>query len=238
VSQPTTGAASRFTPARYALIPTHNRHTELASCLTNLTWQVDRFVVVDNASDPPVADHRPVLADPDARLVILRDEEQPPNLARLWNLGLDHIEKMATDAGHDAWDVAVLNDDAAVPPAWYDACAAALRAGPAVVASSGPHSPLTSPMLKTAPDRDLMTRMCPHAFVTRGEAGLRADESMRWWWFDSDWDFRARAAGGVALIAGYQVANTCANASTVGALAEQAGRDHETFAAKWGYAPW
>lgn len=226
------------TVGRYAVIPTHNRRTQLAACLAALSWQVDTFVVVDNASSPPVEDFGLVLADPAARLVILRDEEQPPNLSRLWNVGLDHVSELAAAAGHERWDVAVLNDDAVVPSGWFDAVSSAMRAGPAVVGCSDPYGTLRMPLLKTAPDRDLMTRMCPWAFITRGEAGLRSDETMRWWWFDSDWDVRARAAGGVLLIPGYQTRNTCANSTTAGVLAEQAGKDRTRFAEVWGSCPW
>lgn len=235
---PTDPPAGRYIPSRYALIPTHNRPVELAACIRSLAWQAHTFVVVDNACDPPVDTYRLLFGDPLCRVVIIRDEEQPPNLARLWNVGLDLVAKLATSAGLDEWDVAVLNDDAIVPPGWFAACTAAMRAGPAVVACSGPHGPLDQLVLKTAPDNDIRSRMCPHAFVTRGEVGLRADESMRWWYFDTQWDLDARAAGGVALIAGYPTQNTRANSSTVGALAEQAAIDRATFAAKHGAAPW
>lgn len=222
------------TPGRYAIIPTHNRPDDLTALVAELHAQHATVVVVDNACDPPADTY----LNPDPRLVILRDGEQPPNLSRLWNVGLDQAAKLAADTGHKVWDVAVLNDDTVLPAGWFDACATALRSGPAVVACSAPHGTIPTPILKTAPDRDVMTRMCPHAFVTRGEAGMRANESMRWWWFDSDWDFRARASGGVQIIAGYPTVNSRANSSTVGALAEQAGHDRATFAAIWGYNPW
>jgi len=223
---------------RYAVIPTHNRPVQLAACITCLAWQVGTVIVVDNASDPPVDSYRLVMADPAARLVILTDGEQPPNLSRLWNVGLDHAAKLAQEAGYAEWDVAVLNDDATVPAGWWDAVSAAMRAGPAVVGCSDSHGRLKAPVLKTTPDRDLMGRMTPHAFVTRGEAGLRSDESMRWWWFDSDWDIRARLGGGVLIIPGYATVNTCANSTTVGVLADQAGRDRARFAEIWGSNPW
>lgn len=227
-------------PGRYAIIPTRSRPTELAALVTELHRQGATVVVVDNGSDPPASppvDYDTGTSLPNAPTVIV-DYEQPPNLSRLWNVALDEVERQARSRGLAEWDVGVFNDDAEIPAGWFDACATALRSGPAVVACSGPHGPLSKPVLKTAPDGDLWTRMCPHAFVTRGEVGLRADESMRWWWFDSDLDRRARLSGGVQLIAGYPTQNTCANSSTVGVLAEQASRDRARFAEIWGECPW
>jgi hypothetical protein len=80
--------------------------------------------------------------------------------------------------------------------------------------------------------------MCPWAFVVRGELGLRADEKMRWWWGDTDFEWQAIQAGGVLMLPGYTALNTLANSTTHGVLAEQAGRDGETFALKWGGRPW
>jgi hypothetical protein len=80
--------------------------------------------------------------------------------------------------------------------------------------------------------------MCPWAFILRGEVGLRADEKFGWWWGDTDLDWQACAAGGVLLLPGPVPANTLANSTTVGALAEQAGRDGQYFTAKWGRRPW
>ena len=76
-------------------------------------------------------------------------------------------------------------------------------------------------------------RMTPHAFVIRGELGYRADEAMRWWYFDTDLDFRARLAGGVLSVEGPRVVNSRANTTTVGLLAGQAQGDHGVFDAKW-----
>jgi hypothetical protein len=75
--------------------------------------------------------------------------------------------------------------------------------------------------------------MTPHAFVIRGETGMRADEAMRWWYFDSDLDQRARLAGGVLYVRGPQVTNSLANTTTTGVLAEQAEKDRAVFEAKW-----
>lgn len=240
---------------RLAVVPTHNRPAELARLLEAISPQCDAVFVVDNASTPPVPEcwrggPVPMLRgrrDPETgmffrpHITVIRDEEQPPNLSRLWNVGLDAAQKLAwADAVEpEPYDVAIFNDDADVPPGWWDIVSGALRAHPtAAVACTPAYAPIPAPVLKTRPDNDLHSRMTPWAFVTRGEAGMRSDERMRWWWFDTDWDFRARQAGGVLTVPGPIVTNTGANSSTVGALAEQAGRDRETFREIWGHNPW
>ncbi len=220
---------------RYAAIPTHDRPARLLSLVASLGAQCDTIAIVDNASTPPVDVDKLKAAVP-ARVAIevIRDEEQPPNLARIWNVLLDRCTELAKDNGHDTWDVAVFNDDAVLPAGWYDAVAIPMRDHPtAIVAFTDTfavHSDLT---LLTEIDMDLYRRMCPWAFVTRGELGLRADESMRWWFFDNDFDFRARQSGGALSVPGPKVTNAQAKSSTVGELAKQAKRDQATFNAKW-----
>ena len=225
---------------RYAVITTHNRPAELARCVIALAGQVDTVIVVDNASEPPAVDawlqgQQPMLT---CEIVFTDHPDSPPNLSRMWNIGLDVAAGHAQMAGHDTWDVAVLNDDAVVPAGWYEACTAAMRDSPAVVGCSDPYGSISAPLLRTEPDNHLMTRECPWAFVVRGESGLRSDETLRWWYFDTDLMWRARRAGGTVMIPGYLTQNTLANSTTVGELAEQAGRDRDRFAEIWGHVPW
>lgn len=226
-----------MTVSRYAVIPTHNRPSELLRLVTSLDGSCDTIFIVDNASSPPVADECEYWPAPlHSEVVVLRDEEQPPNLARLWNVALDRIA--LRELNSQAWDVAIFNDDADVPRGWYDYVSRAMRTLGTAGASGDPYGHVRTALIKTRPDNDLMTRMCPWAFVMRGELGLRADEDLRWWWQDTDMDWRLRRAGGVVIMPGYVVPNTGANSTTHGALAEQAGRDRRAFAAKWGYNPW
>lgn len=231
---------------RLAIIPTHDRPVELARLLDAITPQCNFVLVVDNASTPPVHQSYPGAIGPDTvmgiaatNLHIIRDEEQPPNLSRLWNVGLDRAAAHAEWFGFDVYDVAIFNDDAVVPPGWWDLVSGALRDHPtAAVACTPAHGAIPAPVLNTTPGGDLSARMTPWAFVARGELGMRSDERMRWWWFDTDWDYRARQGGGVLIVPGPVVINTGANSSTVGALAEQAGRDRRTFREIWGSNPW
>jgi hypothetical protein len=218
-----------WTVPRYAIIPTHNRPEQLRELVRSLGTQCDVVVIVDNASAPPVDQADLLDVVPAAVAVeVIRDEEQPPNLARVWNLMFDRCAELAS--GVDEWDIAVLNDDAVVPAGWYQACADGLRANPdAVIAHTNPTSPALLKRLFHNPNN----RMCPHAFVIGGAARLRADESMRWWYQDTDLDFQARLAGGVLSVAGPRVINANANSTTVGELAEQAQKDRAAFEAKW-----
>lgn len=226
-----------MTVPRYAVIPTHNRFDHLVELLSQLGTSCDDVIIIDNASDPPV-DLQRLLVESLARptIHIIRDGEQPPNLARLWNRAFEWIESRECES--DAWDVAVLNDDAKLPPGWYDYVAKALREYDVVAASADAYGHVKTPLVRRQPDNDLMTRMCPWAFVFRGELCPRADENLRWWWQDTDLEWRFRLAGGTVIMPGYVVKNVGANSSTHGELAEQAGRDRRTFAAKWGYNPW
>lgn len=220
---------------RYALIPTHDRHDRLETLVASLATSVDVVVVIDNASQPPVT------ADYVGNSHVIYDDEQPPNLSRMWNVGFDYIQMLTREQDVSRWSIGVFNDDTELPSGWYDAVDGALRSGqhghPAIACGAlGPW--VNRPTMKTERDNNIMTRMTPHAFIIRGELGLRADEELRWWWGDTDLDWQARDAGGVLIIPGYIALNSCANSQTVGVLAEQAGRDAQTFATKWGYRPW
>lgn len=63
---------------------------------------------------------------------------------------------------------------------------------------------------------------------------------MRWWFFDTDLDRRARRAGGMVMIGGYAVPNLRPNDYTNAKpeLTEQAVRDRARFAEIWGKVPW
>jgi hypothetical protein len=215
---------------RYAIVPTHDRPKWLLPLVASLGPSCDAVVVVDNASDPPVDEA--ALNATGARVHVIRDEEQPPHLSRFWNVAFDRCAALAAAAG--VWDVAVLNDDVLIPAGWLEIVADGLREHPtAAVAHTGTGRRIRAPELRLVLDNELDTRMCPHAFVVRGEIGLRADESMRWWYFDSDFDWSARLAGGVLTVPGPVVTNALANFTTVGVLREQADLDCKTFEAKW-----
>jgi len=236
---------------RGAVIATHNRPAELRRCVEAIAPQVDLVVVVDNASDPPImAD---ILGGPSEHLAIGRDEEQPPNLSRLWNSGLAGVRLWLWDRpgveqfeGHtitmDRWDVAVLNDDAVPPPGWFDAVAGAMRNLGCDAASSDPFDMLPPGhtfVYRASAPMGVTTRLAGWAMMLRGEwGGAYFDERLRWWFGDDELSLRAREAGGLVHVGGFPVPNTLADTSTTGVLAEQAGRDRATFVEITGRQPW
>lgn len=216
--------------SRFAVIPTRNRPAELESLIAELKRDNVYVVVIDNGSSPPVA--RPVNGE-----VIVHDE-QPPNLSRLWNIGLARVDEIARSRELETWHVGIFNDDTVIGPVWWNYVASELRETGAAAASSDAYGTLTTPIFRREPTNVLTERMCPWAFIIRGELGLRADERFAWWYGDTDLEWTACASGGVLVLPGVSTINRYANSTTVGELAEQAGRDREAFAAKWGRVPW
>lgn len=230
---------------RYALVLTHNRPELLAECVAAIGPQVDVVLVIDNASNPPV-DHATLPASPEHPVVVMAVPDQPPNLARMWNLGIDVLTKMHdAKMHHDGadpgpWWIAFLCDDAIVPAGWFQAVVDGMTATGAAAGCSNPWGTPHPPQLKTAPDSDLMGRMVGWAFILDATKNLRADETMHWWWLDTDADWQARAAGGMVMIGGFPVPNRLPNDYTNSRpeLGQQAGCDREAFQARWGWVPW
>lgn len=212
--------------SRIAVIPTHNRPAELQRCVDAIRPQVDHIVVIDNASDP-------VVAVEDVHVV--HDDEQPPNLSRLWNRGLKYAQYYAQ--GAPTWDVAILNDDAIPWPGWFEYVSSHMRQTTAVAAcvSQFTHGPA---FYDSSAPFTIATRVTGWAFILRGEAGLRFDERFRWWCGDDDISAQARHNGGLLILPGQWVENTLANTTTTGVLAEQSARDMQAFVDKWGCRPW
>lgn len=220
---------------RAAVIPTRNRHDLLADCINSIVDQVDRIVVLDNLSDPPI-DTEPW----HGKVRGVSAPLDPPNISTLWNVGLAVVDAAAHRHGATEWDIAVLNSDVVVPSGWMLSLSTAMRGSPAVLAYPDQHGGTDVVLHTKAEPVDLRQRITGFAYMLRGEAGLRADESMAWWYSDDDLDWRAREKGGALLVPGLAVEHRCPNGSMYERpeLGEQAGRDRETFARKWGRTPW
>lgn len=237
---------------RSAIISTHNRREELYRCVKALAPQCSHILIIDNASDPPIGRHPADLqrlwdcANPaDCVIDVHWDCEQPPNLSRLWNLGINRAARrwrtFAETLGEPArWDVAVVNDDATVPPGWFDEVAGTMRQWGADAASHNPFEPATRAYGADAP-MSVTTRLAGWAFVLRGEwEGARFDERLRWWCADDLVSLRAREAGGLVLVGGLAVPNEYADKSTYENpfLASQTAVDMATFVEITGRRPW
>lgn len=224
---------------KYAVIPTHNRPTELRDCLASLAGQVDTVVVVDNVSDPPVPEYG-YGTDDFPKVVTIYDGEQPPNLSKLWNLGLEEVAQQFDDDTQTylqaEYYVAILNDDALVPPGWFDHVIATMKATGAAAGCTSEHA--DAMRLHLGALRSVFDRITGWAFVLDGRAGIQADDELRWWYGDTAIDMRARKRGGLVISPGPIVVNRYPNLSTRGVLAEQAGRDRAVFIDKYGPVPW
>lgn len=212
----------------YAIVLTHNRPDLLPGCVDAIADQVDLVVVVDNASSPPAT---PTWRAENYEFVFVPD--QPPNLAKMWNAQLDRIASKHEDG--DTWNVAVLCDDVTVPNGWFRCVADQMREHDAAAASTHSYEAIYSPYRLTALTNG-GDRMCPWAFVLPGERGLRADESMRWWYCDTDLDWQARQSGGTVVVPGPVAVNGRIGDFTarIPELSAQTHRDAQTFHAKWG----
>ena len=220
---------------RAAVIPTRNRHDLLTECVGSIVDQVDRVIIIDNLSDPPV--------DVDqwhGKVGAVRLPLDPPNISTFWNTGIALADASAHRIGATHWDIAVLNSDVVVPPCWVDSLSHAMRDTPAVLAYPDQHGGRQQLLHTKAAPIDLRQRITGFAYLLRGEAGLRLDETLAWWYGDDDLDWRAREQGGALLVPGLAVDHRCPNGSMYERpeLGEQAGRDRETFAQKWGRTPW
>lgn len=225
-------------PFRAAVVPTRDRHQMLADCVDSVVEQVDAVYIIDNGSVPAI--------DPDrwlhrtAFVGSAQVDLDPPNISRLWNIGLALAQYAAVGmADAEEWDIVVLNSDVVVPPGWVDGLSAAMRATPAVLAYPDQCGGGEQILHTRAEPVPLTQRITGYAYMLRGEAWLRLDESMAWWYSDDDLDWTARERGGALLVPGLAVEHRDPNGSTNARpeLQAQAARDRETFIAKWGRAP-
>lgn len=220
---------------RAAVIPARDRHDLLDDCLRSVVDQVDRVIVIDNLSDPPI--------DPEpwhGKVAVVSLPIDPPNISTLWNVGIALSDASAYRAGAGKWDIAVLNSDVVVPPGWIDGLSTAMRSTTAVLAYPDQHGGTRQILHTKAEPIDLRQRITGYAYMLRGEAGLRLDESMAWWFSDDSLDWEAREQGGALLVPGIPVEHRAPNISTNERpeLQQQAGLDRETFRKKWGRTPW
>lgn len=223
---------------RFAVVITHNRPELLRQTWEAIGPQVEMVVILDNASDPPV-DHRFLHAQ-GWRTAVVKVPDQPPNLSKLWRLGITLVTGLliGQDNSYDA-HIAMLCDDAPPPPGWFGAVCDAMRETGAPVGCSSPWGWGSGLRVKTAPDNDLAGRMPGWAWIIDPVSPVRPDERFEWWWGDTDIDWQARSAGGMVMIGSHPVPNVRPNDFTARSdLYAQSGVDRGRFAEKYGSCPW
>lgn len=216
----------------FAVVPSNGRPV-LDECLAGINDQVDTVILIGNnwQRDRSVASSGAFVSND------YDDGER--NISRWWNCGIDKAERLARYRGATEWNVAVINDDAVLPPGWVESLAAQMRATTAVLAYPDQAGGREEILHTAAVPVPLSQRITGYAFLLRGEAGMRADESLVWWFGDDDLDWRARQQGGALLVPGMPVEHRAPDAQTNASpeLTAQAGRDRQTFITKWGKAP-
>lgn len=240
----------------YAVIPTHNRPAELAMLLDSIPPEV-HVLVIDSASTPSITSEAGFKGDRfdrflGRRIQVIRDEEQPPNLSRLWNIGLDWAAWL-DDYGNDVmpeyatadYAVAVLNDDVVLPPGLLELLAAELDNHHVDIAFPGPRGEKCYVHQHKTQPPGLERRMTGWCFTVRGGSGLRADERLRWWCGDDDLERQAATQRGTvrvslpgSMASGLVHRHPDQSTAASPELQEQTHRDMATFVKKWGFRPW
>jgi molybdopterin-guanine dinucleotide biosynthesis protein A len=219
----------------WAVVPSNGRPM-LDDLIDSLKEQVyDVIVVANNWRRSEPAHCLESLGLP----VVVAEGGEDRNISRWWNIGVDLAAQHAGWLGDTEWNTVVVNDDVIVPEGWVESMSTAMRSTPAVLAYPDQCGGQQQILHTKAEPIDLRQRITGYAFMLRGETGLRADESLVWWFGDDDVDWTARERGGALLVPGVPVRHRAPDVQTNASpeLTAQAGRDRQTFITKWGKAP-
>lgn len=216
----------------YAVIPTANRPDVALDAIDSIIDQVDDIFVIDNGMRmemPSSGGHR------EGHYFTTFWRPDPFSLYRIWNFGIRLARNRAPEGR--PYNIAVINDDAIVPPGWVETVSGIMRTVGAAAGCSGLE--LVAPIIHSkAEPVSLFTRMTGWAFILQGESGLEANERYTWWFGDDDLDWRARQAGGMVRIPGLRVENRFENGQMTPELQAAAHLDGLTFKQIWGQMPW
>jgi hypothetical protein len=220
-----------FDTSVWAVIPAHRPALpHLRELLDLLGDLADRTVVVTNGG----LGTEPIRWDElDAHLIT--DHNPEVNISRWWNMGLDWIAD-ATSGDHHAL---VLNADARIGVEGIAKLSTVLDKTRSVMAGPDPHLQGSNRIHHETEygPRGLRWRIPGYCFMLDSSAGLRADEQFRWWAGDDDLEWRARSAGGTALVGGIEVLHL-GDGNPHPDLQSVAKADLWRFQEKWGVRPW
>lgn len=211
-----------------AVIPTYNRPAVCREAIESIYPQVDMVLVIDNGDTAPMP---PDTENAYSHWYVQPYMEQPGNLSRAWNMGLDWARE---EADGEPLYVAVLNDDVLVGDGWFQHTLRNMFDQNAIAGATGPHDVV----LRQPGIVPVHMRMPGWAFVLDMQLAPRVDEQFVWWCGDTDLDWQCRRDGGFAMCRGPQVVNRFADQSTHGIRQVHAAEDMQRFVDKWGERPY
>ena len=174
-------------------------------------------------------------------VLVYPNEGDELNLSAKWNRGLRDAESLARAAGHERWNVAILNDDLEMAPDVLDRLAAGLREKDSHAIAYPDQSGQVPPgrYMATQSNQLAGQTMTGWCFMVKGESGLRFDEQFRWWYGDSDIERQVRKNHKLTVAVGGCGVNhfNPTESSKRPDLLALAKDDEARFAAKWGVDP-
>lgn len=215
----------------FAVIPSGNRLAELTALTKVLAEDGVNVIVVNTGYE-----HEEIsqLGTPDNLVYIYDATRDPVNIQSWWAHGLRWAKEMNDSRGGEEYVVAVLNDDIVIKNGFVHELAAGIFRHDVVLSYPDVYG--------LQFDQDFHQpshwRMSGYAFALRGSAEIYPDERFVWWGGDQSMEWEAFTKGGTVLVASATVQHLYPNQSTVGELAEAAGRDRETFKEIWGQYGW
>lgn len=215
-------------PARLkvAVIPSAGRPV-LVECISAIWDQVDKVIIIDTGNAEQW------LPD-DYQKAYRYFCDRPNNISHWWNEGLELVNQLLTHSQLYKADVAILNDDAIVPPGWFDAVTTAMRERGSAAGCSGGHNVT----LREAQAVPLDMRMQGFAFILERPGRLWANEKLHWYFTDDYIDWESRLLGGMTMVAGYPVDHRHPNGQITPEIAALIAQDAQTFVDIYGRRPW
>jgi len=217
----------------WVVIPFKDRADLTRPLLGQLLGQdVDRVLLYDNGSNQETKDWLSTVDDPRVEVVDAPDM----NLHQMWNDGLDRAAAAAPRC-----NVAILNNDLAVPPDMLSTLAKALRADPALAVVCPNYDGRDGTGVEYVDDicsgrYDGTGGLAGFAFMLCGEAAYRFPTDLAWWYGDSDMMMTVQKAGaraGIVLDATVEHVNGGSQTGDWNAMRDVIAADRETFRAKW-----